>query len=148
VGAFASVPLIVDTSALVRWRQVPDPVRNRFREALQAGELRTHPIVRLEFLHDAYDRRVFEQRLRMFSIYKEVSLDASDSAAAIKALDDLSHLEPEKTGYHKVKTGDVLMAASAIREGVGVLHFDHDFERLAEVMPLVEVAIEPFPTMP
>jgi predicted nucleic acid-binding protein len=144
VGVFANVPLIVDTSALANWKRVPQHVRDDFRRASEAGELRMHPVVRLEFLHDAYRRAEFDVRLKMFRTYQDVSLAASDGMVATQALYDLAHIEPEKTGYHKVKTGDALIAASAVREGCGVLHYDHDFERLAEVMTLVEVAFVPF----
>jgi len=145
VGIFANVPLIVDTSALSIWKRVPQQARDDFRQAFEAGELRTHPIVRLEFLHDAYRRAEFDVRLRMFRAYEDVPFGEADGDIATQALQDLAHLEPEKTGYHKVKTGDALIVASAVREGCGVLHYDHDFERLAEVMPaLVEVAFVPF----
>lgn len=145
MGVFANVPLIVDTSALTRWRQASAQTHKRFREALEAGELVTSPVVRLEFLHDAFDRAVFNQRMRLFAVYpREIDLDASDGSKAVQAMYDLAHLEPEKTGYHKVKLADALIAASAVREGVGVLHFDKHFRRLAEVMPnLLQIPIEP-----
>ena len=56
----------------------------------EAGELRTHPIVRMEFLHDAYRRAEFNVRLRMFRAYQEVPLAESDGRVAIQALYDLS----------------------------------------------------------
>ena len=98
----------------------------------------------LEFLHDAYSRAEFDARLQRFSAFQQVALNSVDGPAAIQAMHDLAHLEPEKTGYHKVKAGDALIAASAVREGCGVLHYDHDYERLAGVMPLVQVAFVPF----
>jgi predicted nucleic acid-binding protein len=145
VGVFANVPLVVDTSALGIWKRVPQQARDQFRAAAEADELLTSPVVRLEFLHDAYNRAEFDARLQRFSAFDEVLLGDRDGAAAIQALADLSRIEPEKTGYHKVKTGDVLIAVSALRRGAGVLHYDHDFERLAEVLPgFVEVAFVPF----
>jgi predicted nucleic acid-binding protein len=144
LAVFSEVPLIVDTSALAIWKNTPQPARDRFREAAQARELLTSPVVLLEFLHDAFSRTEFVSRLQRFSAFQPVALNAVDGPAAVQAMHDLAHLEPEKTGYHKVKAGDALIAASAVREGCGVLHYDHDYERLAEVMPLVQVPFVPF----
>jgi predicted nucleic acid-binding protein len=145
LGVFAQVPLIVDTSALTIWRRVPTAVRESFAQAAQAHELRTHPVVLLEFLHDAFDRASFDVRDQRFSALDQVTLTEADGATALQAMRDLAHREPIMQGYHKVKAGDALIAASAVRLGMGVLHYDHDFERLAEVMPtLVEIAFAPF----
>jgi predicted nucleic acid-binding protein len=144
LGVFAEVPLIVDTSALAIWKNTPQPARDRFRNAALARELRISPVVLLEFLHDAYGRAEFDARHQRFAAFEQVPLDHADGSAAIRALYDLAHIEPEKTGYHKVATPDALIAASAVREGCGVLHYDHDYERLAEVMPLIEVSFVPF----
>jgi predicted nucleic acid-binding protein len=144
LGVFAAVPLIVDTSALAIWKNAPQPARDRFRDAAVARELRISPVVLLEFLHDAYNRTEFDVRRHRFAAFEEVPLDRADGSTAVQALQDLAHIEPEKTGYHKVASPDALIAASAIREGCGVLHYDHDYERLAEVMPLVQVPFVPF----
>jgi predicted nucleic acid-binding protein len=144
VGVFAQVPLIVDTSALGIWKNTPQAARDRFRDAAHASELLTSPVVLLEFLHDALTRVEFDARRARFAAFREVPLDSVDGPVAVQAMDDLAHIEPEKTGWHKVKAGDALIAASAVRAGCGILHYDHDFEKLAEVMPLVQVPFVPF----
>ncbi len=144
VGVFAEVPLIVDTSALGIWKNTPQAVRDQFRDAAQARELLTSPVVLLEFLHDAYGRAEFDVRRQRFAAFREVPLESADGPVAVQAMDDLAHVEPEKTGWHKVKAGDALIAASAVRDGCGVLHYDRDFEKLAEVLPLVQVPFVPF----
>ncbi len=144
MAVFAELPLIVDTSALGIWKNTPQTARDQFRAAADALELRISPIVILEFLHDAFNRPEFDVRRQRFSAFQQVALDSTDGPAAIQAMYDLAHLEPEKTGYHKVKAPDALIAASAVRAGCGVLHYDHDYERLAEVMPLVQVPFVPF----
>jgi predicted nucleic acid-binding protein len=144
LAVFAEVPLIVDTSALTIWKNTPQLARDRFREAATARELRTSPIVLLEFLHDAFGRAEFDARHQRFSVFPQVVLNAADGRTAVQAMYDLAHAEPEKTGYHKVKAPDALIAASAVREGCGVLHYDHDYERLAEVLPLIQVPFVAF----
>ena len=146
MGVFAKVPLIVDTSALTRWRQASDQTRGKLRLALERQELCTTTVVRLEFLHDAFDRSVFDVRERMFGVYRrDIALDTADGAVALQAMRDLAAYEPPQSPYRKVKAGDALIAAAAVREGVGVLHYDHDYERLGLVFPaLVQVAVEPF----
>ena len=145
MGVFADVLLMADTSAICAYRNASVADRAQFGQALKAGELMTHPVVRLEFLHDAFDREVFGVRERMFGVYEEVPMDAADGPAAVQALHDLAYKEPKMTGYHKVMAGDALIAAAAVRAGVGVLHHDHHFERLAEVMPeLVQVLFVAF----
>jgi hypothetical protein len=74
VGVFADVPLIVDTSALAIWRRAPESARQRFAEAARANELRMHPVVRLEFLHDAWDVAAFDTRDARFGALPEVPL--------------------------------------------------------------------------
>jgi predicted nucleic acid-binding protein len=146
LGVFADVPLIVDTSALTRWRQASEQAKENLRLALEREELWTTTVVRLEFLHDAFDRAVFKQRERMFAVYpRDVTLDAADGRVALQAIHDLAVMAPEHSPYRKVKAGDALVAAAAVREGAGVLHFDHDYERLGLVLPtLVQVPVEPF----
>lgn len=146
MGVFANVPLIVDTSALTRWRQASEPAKKNLRVALERKELWTTTVVRLEFLHDAFDRAVFEQRTRMFAIYpRDVALHTADGPVAIQAICDLATMTPAQSPYRKVKAGDALVAAAAVREGAGVLHYDHDYERLGLVLPtLVQVPVEPF----
>jgi predicted nucleic acid-binding protein len=46
---------------------------------------------------------------------------------------DLAKSAPSP-GYHKVRWPDLLIAATAASRGFGVLHHDHDFDRIREVL--------------
>lgn len=37
-------------------------------------------------------------------------------------------------GYHKVRWPDLLIAATAAERGYGVLHHDHEYDRISEVL--------------
>lgn len=105
-------------------------------------------VVKLEFLHDAYDLAAFRVRDHIFSALDEVPITPADCAAAIQAMRELAHRQPVRQGWHKVKAADALIAASAAANGCGVLHRDHHYERLADVIPgLVQMWIGP-PTVP
>jgi predicted nucleic acid-binding protein len=51
--------------------------------------------------------------------------------AAIGALRALAEIAPR---HHRVALADALVAAAAQEAGLGVLHYDHDYDRLAEVL--------------
>lgn len=50
------------------------------------------------------------------------------------ALGAMGELAAHSVGYHRISPPDYLIAAAAQDAGIGVLHYDHDFDRLAEVM--------------
>lgn len=57
------------------------------------------------------------------------------SSAAEGALKELSaRATPGHPGYHRVKSLDALIAATAWDHGFDVLHYDWHFDRLAEVL--------------
>jgi predicted nucleic acid-binding protein len=46
----------------------------------------------------------------------------------------MAELASQGDGYHRIKPPDALIAASAQDAGIGVFHYDHDFDRLAEAL--------------
>jgi predicted nucleic acid-binding protein len=78
---------------------------------------------------DQQARRV-EQRLRAFDILRLWRLDDFTRAAGL-------YRTARAKGYTVRRTIDCLIAAVCIREQVPVLHNDADFDRLAEVTPLL-----------
>jgi hypothetical protein len=57
--------------------------------------------------------------------------DDSICRAAIGAMREMA---AQSDGYHRIPIPDYLIGACAQDAGIGVLHYDHDFDRLAEVM--------------
>jgi predicted nucleic acid-binding protein len=78
---------------------------------------------------DRQARRV-EKRLKAFDVLRLQHLDDFTRAARL-------YRRARSKGYTVRKTIDCLIAAVCIRERVPLLHNDADFDRLAEVTPLL-----------
>jgi predicted nucleic acid-binding protein len=87
--------------------------------------------VRFELLFSAPSVDDFRALERRFTALRDVPVTVSVQRAALGALRELAEFAP---GYHRVPLPDLLIAASAQEAGVGVLHYDHHFDRLAEVL--------------
>lgn len=55
-----------------------------------------------------------------------------DVTPAIARLAVQAQGELARVGHHRVPPADLMIAACAHAEGAGVLHYDHDYDRLAE----------------
>ncbi len=100
-----------------------------------AGSLYLCPIGRLEQLYSARsaeDYDVLDSTLReSFQIVPAPS-DVFDRALDLQR--DLAH---HHGMWHRTPIPDLLVACSALHHGLGIVHVDRDFERIAEVRPLV-----------
>jgi len=90
--------------------------------AINAQQIVTCDVVTLELLQSARNREEVEQR---------------------EAWQSLRELAQRGAGRHRLPVVDVLIAAAAQEAGVGVLHYDHDFDRLAEVLHFRSVWLAP-----
>jgi predicted nucleic acid-binding protein len=131
--------LVLDWSAytrvLVAQAKGPGPKRlssaqvKRFEEATAADELYVCPPFRLEARYSARSPRhfaVIESQLRGFMV---VDADADTWPLAVRAQEDLANASGIS---HRVKPVDLLVAAIAHQHRLGVLHYDKDYEALAE----------------
>jgi predicted nucleic acid-binding protein len=120
---------IADTSA---WSHAQDPtISTAWSEAMSEHRLAICPPVELELLYSARSAREFETHETMFSALRRVELSRTVGRAAVTALRELSLVGGL---HHRVRMGDALIAACAQEAGIGVLHYDAHFDRLAEVM--------------
>ena len=55
---------------------------------------------------------------------------------------------PGAAGYHRVRLADALVPAAATDRSVGVLHYDHHFDRLAEVLGFTSQWVAPRGSIP
>ena len=135
---FGGKALIADTSA---WHRAPArPVHDEWGRALAGGQIATTPAVVLELLYstrDAADFDAWETELRLL---REVPITRSVTRAAVAALRTLAHAGPLR---HRVPAVDALVAAAAQDAGLGVLHYDRHFDRLATVLDFESVWIAP-----
>jgi hypothetical protein len=118
---------LVDKSALARMRE--PAVAARLGPIIENGLAATCAIVDLEVLYSA--RRAedhVEIRRRRALAYERVPLDEATFERAI----DVQGLLARKA-QHRIPIPDLIIAAAAEGAGLIVLHYDADFERIAEV---------------
>jgi predicted nucleic acid-binding protein len=135
---FGGKVLIADTSA--RARASHPLVRDLWATALRGRQIATCSIVTLELLYSARDAGEFTTIEAEQALLRDVPVAASAQRAAIGALRDLASDGP---GQHRVPLADALIAAAAQEAGVDVLHYDHHYERLAQVLHFTSVWIAP-----
>jgi len=121
---------LLDNSAWARSIQ-PDglspSVAHRFADDLANGKFVACLPFRLEAQYSARDAQHFEwigrvlDRLRYF----ELSDEAEERAAACQS-------QLIKTGHHRIPPVDIMIAAIADVEGLGVIHYDADYDLVLE----------------
>jgi predicted nucleic acid-binding protein len=134
---------LIDTSA---WSRAGHPaVRERWTQALRAGRLRLAPAVRLEILIQARGGAEFDELAERLAGLLSTQLTGSIARAAEDAM---RRLAQHSHGAHRLPVVDYLLAATAEQSGAAVLHYDRDFDRLAEVVEFESIWLAPPGTMP
>jgi hypothetical protein len=138
VPPYGGLTLIADTSA---WVRADHPlVRDEWSAALAEMQIATTPIVAGELLRSTRSAAKFDEWQERLDALHIVDLTRAITAAALGALRDLAHQAPMR---HRLPFQDALIAAAAQDRGWGVLHYDHDFDRLAEVLDFASCWIAP-----
>jgi len=100
-----------------------------------AGSLFLCPVGQLEQLYSARSARDYdalESDLRASFEIVPVPSDVFERALDLQR--DLAH---HHGMWHRTPIPDLLIACTALHHDLGVVHVDRDFERIAEVRPLV-----------
>lgn len=122
---------ILDKSAAAR---IDDPqVASQLQE--MAGSLFVCSVGELEQLYSArsaHDYDALKADLR--ASFEVVSAPTDVLDRALRLQRDLAH---HHGMWHRTPIPDLLIAETALGHGLGVVHVDGDFERIAEVRPLV-----------
>jgi predicted nucleic acid-binding protein len=128
-AAFGGGVLIADTSV---WQRTNHPeLRAPWVAALRAGMIATCSIVTLELLYSTRTADEFRLVEADQALLRDVAVTVSVQRAAIGALRALAAIGPR---HHRVPLADALIAAAAQEAALGVLHYDHHYDRLAEVL--------------
>lgn len=118
---------LVDKSAFARMPL--EPVRQRLAPLIEAGEVATCAVIELEILYSARNHAEHEKiRQRRALAYRRVAMDDEVFDRAIEVQGLLAH-----GGHHRLPIPDLLIAAAAEKSRLTVLHYDADFDRIADV---------------
>jgi predicted nucleic acid-binding protein len=120
-------------------------VRDPWLLALRAGQLCVSPAIRLEILLQAQGGADFEELAERLSVMRTTQLTDATARAAEDAMRTLAH---RSHGAHRIPIVDYLVAATAQESGAAVLHYDHDYDTLAEVMGFESIWLAPPGSMP
>jgi len=123
-------PWVADTSA---WARAATPeVATTWKRSAESGDLVICPVVTLELLYQAQGREQVERTATACAALRQAPITRTVTDAATMAIRELA--SKGAAGAHRVRVPDALIAAAAAERGFGVLHYDHHFDRLAEVL--------------
>jgi predicted nucleic acid-binding protein len=122
-----SAALLLDNSAWVRLDSVPAERSAEIADALEAGDI----AVCLPFLLEAgYSARSGDDHAALLADLLSLPKLDIDAAVEQRALDAQAQLA--RVGHHRLPPVDLLVAALADCRALGVLHYDHDYDVIAE----------------
>jgi predicted nucleic acid-binding protein len=126
-----SGPLLFDSSVWARLLdgRLAGPAREAFEAALVANELWTCTPTLLEMRYSARDSDGFAITAKRLDALPQARSTAEAAATAITAQAELAATPGIS---HRVKPVDLLIASIASTEGLGVLHYDHDYDIIVE----------------
>jgi predicted nucleic acid-binding protein len=119
---------LADKSALTR-RDTRPEVRDALEPLLLSGEVATCGIVDLELLYSAASRSTYRALSEALRGMPRAPVDDSCIARAL----EVQAMLAERSQHRAVPLPDLLVAACAERAELAVLHYDADFERIAEL---------------
>jgi predicted nucleic acid-binding protein len=133
------VQALADTSAWTWSRRTA--TRAYFGSRLVAGEFLTCDIVKLELLADARNGEELDLRRYDLDVLTDCPIGEVEFRRALDVYRELAH----QSGAHQrgVKHADLLIAAAAESAGIAGLHYDQDFDRIAEVTEQVSEWLAP-----
>jgi len=138
-GPFGGGVFIADASAWTR--ALSGRARREWDAALAGRQIATCPVVTLELLYTVRDGSAFDVMSEILTPLRDIPITRSVTNAALSAYRTLAHRAP--LHHRSVPLPDLLIGAAAADAGVGVLHYDEDFDTLAEVLPFESRWIAP-----
>ena len=120
---------LVDKSALARLH-LP-PVNERLGPLIESGDVASCSIVDLELLYSARKLTDYEGLLDERRGLPQVELSQSTFDDAITIQHELA-----KNGHHRLPIPDLIIASAARSADLAVMHYDADFQLIAEATDL------------
>jgi predicted nucleic acid-binding protein len=124
-------PVLLDNSVWARLLdgRLAGDARKRFEQALTGDELWTCPPTLLEMRYSARDEKGFALVAKRLDALPHAPMSAESGQAALTAQ---AALAAAAGISHRVKPVDLLIASIAATQGLGVLHYDHDYDIIEE----------------
>jgi predicted nucleic acid-binding protein len=122
------VAYLIDTSALTRRRTRPE-VRAVVEPLVLNRELSTCAVVDLELLYSAEGPADYRAAAEALQGLPRATVDEECVQRAL----EVQAMLAARSQHRGVSVPDLIVAACAERAGLTVLHYDSDFERIAEV---------------
>ena len=128
MGAGVIERLLIDNSAWSRLtdRRVPVERLDEVAAAVESGRLHVCTPFVLEAGYSARGASDHEMLLAELRALPWAAMDDAVQQSAIAAQRELA-----RAGHHRMPPVDLLIAAVADANGLGVLHYDHDFDVIA-----------------
>ncbi len=117
---------LADKSALSRMTHAA--VVERLAPLILGGQVATCAIIDLEVLYSARSLSDYEEILAERSALPSLPMTERIAVRALEAQHRLA-----QRGQHRVPVPDLLIAATAEEHRLSVIHYDRDFDRIAEV---------------
>jgi predicted nucleic acid-binding protein len=121
---------IIDKSAAAR---AQDPVVGP-QLIEMAGSLFVCPVGELEQLYSARSARDYDDLKT--DLHANFDVVDAPTDVLVRALQLQRDLARHHGMWHRTPIPDLLIAETALHHGLGVVHVDGDFERIAEIRPL------------
>ncbi len=128
MGARVTVELLLDNSAFARLGSVAlqQDRANDIADALEQRQLGVCLPFLLEAGYSARNATDHDELLCELMALPILHIDAEVERRAIAAQHQLA-----RSGHHRIPPVDLIVASVADRHGVGVLHYDHDYDTIA-----------------
>jgi predicted nucleic acid-binding protein len=124
----AGAVYLADTSVYVLQGRSPD-VHRRFADLLATGRLAACHMAALEYLNNAPDPKSYE--VLWAAVHGQRWMDVT-TAAMNRAMD--THRRLAETSQHRrFRLPGLIIAATAEQHGATVLHYDADYDRIANI---------------
>jgi predicted nucleic acid-binding protein len=128
---------IADTSAWARAKHFPE----QWKAAIANGQIAASEMVTFELLYSVHDGAQFDARVGELALLPQAPVTPAVLSNARVAFRTLAHRHP--LFHRSVTIADVITAAAAADAGIGVLHYDADYDTLADVLPFESRWIAP-----
>lgn len=123
--------VLVDTSAWMLARRIPE-ARERLFAAVERGDVAWCWPVRYELTFDAPSPERIAALDGTLEGLREVAIDRAVQRAVLSAMRELADGGPH--GAHRLPLTDLTVAVAAQVSGLDVLHYDHHFSRLGDLL--------------